>query len=169
MKNLVIQNNPSPNATRFPRIVPVNSADEVRQSIPINSITNAIKNECTYINWRFIILKAPNSFFHSKYRGKEAWINASKISRLPVILRCCSTLNEIYYLIFLAAIENGHKGCEFCFLNNRKAGFFKWWLPHRCREEMCKSDRKSQEVWKIPQVLNHDYFAAWPAKAMTFF
>ena len=70
MKNLVVQNIPSPKETRFPNVVSISSFAELKQRTPISKTTNAIKNECTYINCLLIRLKEFSSCFQLKYFGK---------------------------------------------------------------------------------------------------
>jgi hypothetical protein len=72
MKNLVVQNMPTPKEIFFPKVVSTSSVDEVRQRMPIRKIMNAIKKECTYINCLLMILKEFSSCFQLKYLGKRA-------------------------------------------------------------------------------------------------
>jgi hypothetical protein len=72
MKNLVVQNTPSPKEIRLPNVVPISSFAEVKQRIPISKTTKAIKKECTYTNCLLIILKELSSCFQLKYFGKMA-------------------------------------------------------------------------------------------------
>ena len=72
MKNLVVQNIPSPKEIFFPNVVSMSSPDEVKHRMPISKITNAIKKECTYINCLLMILKEFSSCFQLKYLGKMA-------------------------------------------------------------------------------------------------
>jgi hypothetical protein len=71
MKSLILQNIPSPRDILLPRLVSINSVEDVRQSKPIRNMAKAIKNVCIVINCRLIKLNDLSSKSHLKYFGKK--------------------------------------------------------------------------------------------------
>ena len=69
--NRTVQNIPSPSEIRLPKVVFKSSFDDVRQRSPVRKTANAIKNRCTYIICRFIMLNGLSSCFQLKYFGKK--------------------------------------------------------------------------------------------------
>lgn len=100
---------PSPRQILLPKTVCCISSVEVRQSNPISNTVKAIKNECTCIIWRFMMLKEASSSFHLKYLGKITWMNERATKRIPIILRCKSILD--------LTLEDRKKRGEFYFAN----------------------------------------------------
>ncbi len=90
MNNLVIQKILMPKHILLPNGVVSRSAAEVTQRRPMSKTTKAIKNECTYIICRLMVLTLLNSSFHLKYFGKKTWNKPSVIKMKPVNLSSSS-------------------------------------------------------------------------------
>jgi hypothetical protein len=92
MNSLILQNIPSPSDIFLPRLVSINSLEDVKQRRPIRNNVKAMKNVCTVIIWRLIRLNDLSSVLQLKYFGKTKCTNAKAINRKPIILKCISIL-----------------------------------------------------------------------------